>query len=85
MEDDLPNSCGTHQYLSFSANSKAGLYTTMYYAPTIPNLTARHESSPAGDGDPMMLVGPGGNGPPIGMRVMQAIWPLLRWIVPYQV
>jgi hypothetical protein len=85
MENDLENSPGTHQYLSFSANAKAGLYVTMYYAPTIPHLTQRHKPCPEGEGNPMLLMGPPQGGPPLGMRVMQAVWPVLKWLVPGQV
>jgi hypothetical protein len=85
MEPELDTTPGTHQYLSFSANAKNGLYVTMYYAPTIPHLTARHVPVPAGDGDPMLMMGPPGSSPPIGMRVMLAAWPVLRWLYTRQV
>ena len=80
----MPNSAGTHQYLSFAAKAKSGLYVTMYYSPTIPHLTQRHEPSPVGEGKPMMM-GPPGSRPPLPLRVLQAAWPVLKWVVPGQI
>ncbi|RDW59971.1 aromatic prenyltransferase [Coleophoma cylindrospora] len=82
LENDLANSPGTHQYLSFSAKAKSGLYVTMYYSPTIPHLTQRHEPCPVGEGNPMLLMGPPQGTPPVGLRVLQKAWPVLRWAVP---
>lgn len=81
----MANSAGTHQYLSFAAKEKSGLYVTMYYSPTIPHLTQRHTPSPVGEGNPMMMMGPPGSGPPLPLRVLQAAWPVLRWVVPGQI
>lgn len=84
-EPALASSAGTHQYLSFAATQDHGLYLTTYYAPSVPRLTARHVPAPVGEGDPMMLVGPPGEGPPLPLRVLQRAWPVLRWVVPGQV
>ncbi|KAF2673862.1 aromatic prenyltransferase [Microthyrium microscopicum] len=85
MESEMPYSPGTHQYLSFSAKAKSGLYLTMYYSPTIPHLSTRHVPSPEGEGHPMELLGPPKGPLPVGFRVMQTIWPALRMVVPGQV
>jgi hypothetical protein len=57
----------------------------MYYSPTIPHLTQRHEPVPEGEGHPMLLLGPPQGTPPMGLRVMQTVWPGLKWFYPYKV